>query len=111
MAAPSLADLIAEYRPGVSVRQIEREAGLPANSIGNYLKPSTVRRRIPEVDVIMAVAKALDCPPDLVTDAFGRDIGIPLPKRLSARQQRMIDVFDGLSEAQQDTLLRIAETL
>lgn len=68
--------LIANARPGMSVRQIERDAGLKEGALGHYLKPAQ-RGNIPKIKVIERFATALDVDFEKVADAFAADSYVP----------------------------------
>lgn len=77
MAARHLGELIRRLHPDTSVRQLEARAGLPENTIGYWLKPSTEVKRIPHAEAVGDIAFALGCDPIDVVRAFAADVGLP----------------------------------
>jgi hypothetical protein len=75
MPAEHLRALIQELHPGATVRQLTLAAGLDANRIAYYLKPSTTVDRMPESPVLKEISRALHCDPVMVVEAFPRPPG------------------------------------
>lgn len=70
--------LINDYRPGQSVRHIERTSGLAENKLGYWLKPGSSVKRMPNPATVNEIAAALGCVPRDVFLAFAYDLGYPV---------------------------------
>jgi hypothetical protein len=111
--ATHLRTLIRRLHPGVSVRQLEARAGLTANSIAYWLKPSTIVRRVPEREVIDDIADALNCDPRMVLHAFMEDAGLPVgdPPPLEPADEELLHVVHQLRPRDRATVLTVARSL
>lgn len=72
--------LLTKHRPGVSIRQVEKDHGLSPNLLGYWLKPGSHVVRIPSVPTLIEIARALDCAPEILFVAFALDLGYPVPE-------------------------------
>jgi lambda repressor-like predicted transcriptional regulator len=78
VAALHVAALIEALHPGVAVRDLERAAGLPVNTMANYLKPGRAPlERLPRPKTLQQFASALGCDVAEVVAAFAADLGLP----------------------------------
>ncbi|TCO47330.1 hypothetical protein [Actinocrispum wychmicini] len=103
-AQTHLATLIdADPRP---VRQIERDTGLPEGSISYYTRPSTADRtqRLPKLNVMEYIAKALDKPLEVVTQACIRDLGISIEPAFTPAEVDLMHRIRALPEADQQRI-------
>lgn len=69
-------ELIEKLAPGISVRELERRAGLKEGALGNHLKP-TARGKVPRLNVIERFAHALNTDITSVSRAFAADSYAP----------------------------------
>ena len=135
MPCEHLRALIQELHPDVSVRQLQRAAGLDPNRISYYLKPSTHLTQMPPTAACKEIAMALGCDLDLVVEAFAADVGLPwgppIRDRVLARllrrwrrmtparreleasrsTQELLDQWADLSSADRAALLATAKSL
>ena len=112
MPCEHLRALITDLHPGKTVRQLTLAADLDPNRIAYYLKPSTHIDQIPRVTVLKEIARALHCDVSLVVEAFAADVGVPWGPPLEDPGQRaLLRRYARLSEADQLTLQRVAESL
>jgi len=112
MPAKELSRLIERLHPGVAVRRLEEDAGLPTDRIQHWLKPGTAVNRIPPPDAIFDIARALSCTATEVAHAFNDSLPRPLPLRdLPPDEQTLLDRFRQLSTHDRASLLAIAQTL
>lgn len=68
--------LVNRYANGRAIREIERENGLAAGALGNFLKGSR-QPTLPQFKVMQRFAQALGAPLAEVSAAFVADAGIP----------------------------------
>lgn len=112
MPAEHLRALIQELHPGVTVRQLTLAAGLDANRIAYYLKPSTTVDRMPELSVLKEIARALHCDLAMVVEAFAADCGLPWgPPMSDPELARLVRRWQRLRPADRATLQRVAQSL
>lgn len=71
-------DVVRWYNPDKSIIEIETEGGLAENRLGYYLKPSSKVTRIPRVETINLLARAIGCSPATLFRAFAEDLGYPV---------------------------------
>jgi hypothetical protein len=103
-----VAELLRTYKPGYSVRQIEREAGLKEGALKNYFKPSTAPSRMPASDVIKRFAHAIGARVEDTARAFASDVDIPLDiPELTSCEHEHLAAFRALPPDMQ----RVATTL
>jgi transcriptional regulator with XRE-family HTH domain len=101
-----VARLVRHGAAGRSVSQVEKDAGLPRGSIGNYLKPSTAAVRMPSVRVMQRIAEALEVDLREVSRAFAADLDVPLDApAYTADERALIDRYRRLSGADQRLVL------
>ncbi|WP_121393512.1 hypothetical protein [Actinokineospora cianjurensis] len=115
--------LLRRYRPGKSVAEIEREAGLRPGLLAQHVKPSKLGRGV-GVKVLERFRDALGAPLSEVSSAFFADAGVHDPvdqagagvpltpqamqfgvrySRLTPSRQRIADGLLGVLEADQAT--------
>lgn len=112
MPARHLDALIKRMHPNTSVRQLERRAGLPPNTIAYYLKPSTEVNSIPNAYKVLDIADALGAEPVDVVIAFAADVGLPFSQLdLSDEEMAMIEIMRGLDDRDRFALRAVGETL
>lgn len=112
MAAQHLAALIRELHPGVSVRQLELDAGMPLNSIAYFLKPSTVVKRIPPVETCDNIATALKCDTVEVVRAFAADVDLPWnDPPLSQEDRELLRMIQRLSSRDRKTVRFMVQSM
>lgn len=98
MPSRRLGELIRRLHPDTSVRQLEARAGLPENTIGYWLKPSTDVKRIPHAEAVGDIAFALSCDPIEVVRAFAADVGLPFTdSELTDEEQELLRIMRQLS--------------
>lgn len=104
--------LLDECRPGVSVRQLERAAGLPRTRIAYYLDPTTPLDRMPPLDLCKDVASAAGCDLVRVVEAFAADIGYPWGQPAEDPEERaLLRRFRTMTPDDQRTFVRISQSL
>jgi hypothetical protein len=109
---PHFRALISDLHPNVTVRQLTLAAGLDANRIAYYLKPSTHIDQMPKLAVLKDIARALHCDLGLVVEAFAHDLGIPYGPPLEDRNaRRLLVMYNRLVPRDKGTLLRVAQSL
>lgn len=112
MAAPHLKTLIRRLHPDTDVRDLEKRARLPVNTIAYYLKPSVKIHRIPTADVINAIAYALACDPVEVVRAFAADVNIPMDQpTLNDEDRDLLGLYRQLDPKRRQTLRHVAQSL
>lgn len=77
MPSEHLRALVHELHPNVSVRELERAAGLPAGKIAYFLKLSTQLTTMPLPETMKEIARALACDLLDVVECFAADVGLP----------------------------------
>lgn len=91
---------------------MEKDAGLPRGSIGNYLKPSTAAVRMPSVRVMQRIAEALELDLREVSRAFAADLDVPLDAPAYATDEReLIDRYRRLADDDQQLVLDFLKLL
>lgn len=114
MPAEHLRALIKQLHPGVTVRQLTLAAGLDANRIAYYLKPSTAEiDQMPKVTVLKEIARALHCDLALVAEAFAADVGIPWgpPVTQDSELGELLRQYQRMNPQDRGTLCRVAQSL
>jgi hypothetical protein len=107
-----LGELIRRLHPDTSVRQLEVRAGLPENTIGYWLKPSTEVKRIPHAEAVSDIAFALGCDPIDVVRAFAADVGLPYTEsELSQEEQDLLRIMRSLAPRDRATLRLVGQSL
>ncbi|MCS7484684.1 hypothetical protein ACFFQW_49165 [Umezawaea endophytica] len=92
--------LIARKKPGVSIRQIERDAGLPPGSLAHHLKTAK-RGAIPRLATMQRFAAAIGADFTEVTKAFAADsfVAPDSSSVLTKDEREVLDLYRQLSEA------------
>lgn len=112
MAARRLGELIRRLHPDTSVRQLETRAGLPENTIGYWLKPSTEVKRIPHAEAVGDIAFALGCDPIDVVRAFAADVGLPYTEsELTDEEHEHLRIMRQLTPRDRATLRMVGLSL
>ncbi|WNV82242.1 hypothetical protein [Umezawaea sp. Da 62-37] len=95
----ALDTLIARKKPGVSIRQIERDAGLPAGSLAHHLKTAQ-RGAIPRITTMQRFADAIGADFTEVSKAFAADSFVaPDSSSVITKDEReILDLYRQLSE-------------
>lgn len=110
--ARQLGELIRRLHPEMSVRQLEARAGLPENTIGYWLKPSTDVKRIPHAEAVSDIAFALGCDPIDVVRAFAADVGLPYTEsELTDEEQEHLRILRQLAPRDRATLRAVGLSL
>jgi transcriptional regulator with XRE-family HTH domain len=100
------ASLVRRYAAGRSISQVEKDAGLPRGSIGNYLKPSTAAVRMPSARVMERIATALEIDLREVSRAFAADLDIPLDAPAYTDDERaLVDRYRRLGDTDRKLVL------
>lgn len=100
------------YPYPASVRQLEADAGLKKNFIAYYMKPSTDLVRMPKATVVLELARALNCDPGLVIEAFAKDVGLPIrPHPYPPEAREVLHVLAELSPVGQRAVMLMARSL
>ncbi len=94
--------LIAKYANGRSIKEMERQHGLPEGALGNHLKPSQ-RGRFPRLPIQERFADALGAPLREVSNAFAADskVGILEADPLPPHAKRLVDDYVELDDSHQ----------
>lgn len=112
MAAETFAALVRRLHPGVDTRELEAAADLTIGRIAYYLKPRTKIQHIPKTDVIYDLARALGCPPSMVSRSFAADVGTPLDELdVSPKELELVELYRRLSPHDRSTVWMLAEHL
>ncbi|GAA2657946.1 MULTISPECIES: hypothetical protein [Actinosynnema] len=102
--------LIAECKPGASIRRIEREAGLAEGALGHQLKRGQ-RGRIPSLAIMERFASALETDLERVSSAFAADSHIPIGVELPPEEEALVALFRQLTPAGRRLLVRQAAVI
>lgn len=95
----NVAALIERLNPNISVRQLERDAGLREGQIARFRKPSEVLERVPPAPTLAVLAKACRCDPHTFFRAFCLDTGMPIdPPQLTDDEDELVHLFRRLNE-------------
>ncbi len=114
--------VIERYHPGVRIAAVEREAGLPVDTLQKWFKPSfaNTRKSPPPPQVLARMAEGMGIPARELHRAFYEDLGwnfaggpdqetLELAERISEVQdaRRLLEILDAnlLSSPQALTLL------
>lgn len=116
MSDETFAALVKRLKPNASVRGLESGAGLNAGAISSLLKRSkggvAGRQHMPKRDVILGIARALECEPSLVVRALANDLRIPLDElELSVEEVRFVELLRELSPRDRRAVRMLAENL
>jgi len=94
-----VAALIERLNPNISVRQLERDAGLREGQIARFRKPSEALERVPPAETIAVLASACRCDPHALFRAFCLDTGMPVePAELSDDEDELVHLFRRLND-------------
>lgn len=102
----NVAALIERLNPNISVRQLERDAGLREGQIARFRKPSETLERVPPAPTLAVLAKACRCEPHAFFRAFCLDTGMPIdPPQLTDDEDELLQLFRRLSSRAQKMFL------
>lgn len=112
MTCEHLGALIAERRPGVSIRQLERAAGLPRGRLSYWLLPGTTIDQIPPVPVCKEIATCIDGDLVAVVEALAADAGYPWgPPVDDPDIHELLTRYRRMTPADRETFRRVAQSL
>lgn len=104
------ARLVRTYIRDRSVRSVEADADLPRGAVGNYLKASTAPRRMPPLEALHRMSKALGCPVSELSRAFAQDLDYPIDgPELTPDEHRALTAFRKIPKQQQALAVRVLD--
>lgn len=102
----NVAALIKRLNPNISVRQLERDAGLREGQIARFSKPSETLERVPPAPTLAVLAEACRCEPHAFFRAFCLDTGMPIdPPQLTDDEDELVHLFRRLNGRAQKMFL------
>jgi len=113
MPAREVGRLVNRLHPGVSVRQLESQAGAAEGTLARWLKPGTeYGDSLPRASVMRAIARILGCRVSEVVQAFNASLDDPLPLNdLPDDEVDLLATFRQLPPVERAQFLAIGETL
>lgn len=105
--------LIADKCPGMTVRDIERRAGLKEGNLGHYLK-TPQRGEIPRLRVMERFAHALNTSITEVSRAFAADSRLALddgPAPMTGEEIELLALFRRLDDTHRPMAVALVETV
>jgi hypothetical protein len=100
-----IADALTEMgEPSLSIRELERRAGLPQGALSTTLKPSQRGKQV-SIAVQERFARALNLDITTVSRAFAADSPLGDPAKLTPRQRQAADLLAKMPESFQDSAL------